>query len=203
MDINEAFDTIHGNLKDMPVKYCQWKVKGIDGRVYSKSFNYYRAQFSFMDPWDLQMRDNLAELRFVLDYHYSIFTLIKPGLTFMNHHKLVIMQIVGAICEGLLYYLCDRKFSASQEANIFWRENKNRPSVGMGFLFGKVKNLHCLEDDEIEWLEHLKNLRNTVHARGLSNDKIRWNKNPIMAADVSKTITYLDEFIEKVNSMAL
>lgn len=203
MDINEAFDTIHGNLKDMPVKYCQWKIKGIDRRVYSKSFNDYRAQFSFMDPWDLQMRDNLAELRFVLDYHYSIFTLIKPGLTFMNHHKLVIMQIVGAICEGLLYYLCDRKFSASQEANIFWRENKNRPSVGMGFLFGKVKNLHCLEDDEIEWLEHLKNLRNTVHARGLSNDKIRWDKNPIMAADVSETVTYLDEFIEKVNSMAL
>lgn len=203
MDIHEAFDTIHGNLKDMPVKYCQWKVKGIDGRVYGKSLNDYRAQFSFMDPWDLQMRDNLAELRFVLDYHFSIFTLIKPDLTFMNHHKLVIMQIVGAICEGLLYYLCDWKFSASQEANIFWRENKNRPSVGMGFLFEKVKNLHCLEDDEIEWLEHLKDLRNTVHARCLSNDKIRWDKNPIMAADVSETVTYLDEFIEKVKSMAL
>lgn len=73
----------------------------------------------------------------------------------------------------------------------------------MGFLFEKVKNLHCLEDDEIEWLEHLKDLRNTVHARCLSNDKIRWDKNPIMAADVSETVTYLDEFIEKVKSMAL
>lgn len=25
MDINEAFDTVHGNLSNMPVKYCQWK----------------------------------------------------------------------------------------------------------------------------------------------------------------------------------
>lgn len=202
MDIDEAFDTVHGNLKDMPVKYCQWKTV-IDGRVYSKSLNDHRAQFSFMDPWDLEMRENLAELRFVLDYHCSIFTLIKPDLTFMNHHKLVIMQIVGAICEGLLYYLCDKKFSAGQEANIFWRENKKRPSAGMGFLFEKVKNLHCLEDDEIKWLQHLRELRNTVHARGLSNDKIRWDKNPIMAADVSETVTYLDEFIEKVKNMAL
>ncbi len=202
MDINEAFDTVHGNLSNMPVKYCQWKTV-IDGCVHSKSLNDYRAQFSFMYLWDLQMRDNLAELRFVLDYHCSIFTLIKPGLTFMNHHKLVIMQIVGAICEGLLYYLCDKKFSASQEANIFWKENKNRSSAGMGFFLEKTKNLRCLENDDIEWLQHLRELRNTVHARGLSNDKIRWDENPIMAADVTETITYLDEFIEKVKSMAL
>lgn len=202
MDINEAFDTVHGNLKDMPVKYCQWKT--VSNRcVHSKSLNDYRAQFSFMDPWDLQMRDNLAELRFVLDYHCSIFALIKPGLTFMNHHKLVIMQIVGAICEGLLYYLCDKKFSASQEANIFWKENKNRSSAGMGFFLEKTKNLRCLEDSSIEWLQHLRELRNTVHARGLSNDKIRWDENPIMAADVTETITHLDKFIEEVKGMAL
>ena len=202
MDINEAFDTVHGNLSNMPVKYCQWKMV-IDGCVRSKSLNDYRAQFSFMYLWDLQMRDNLAELRFVLDYHCSIFTLINPGLTFMNHHKLVIMQIVGAICEGLLYYLCDKKFSASQEANIFWKENKNRSSAGMGFFLEKTKNLRCLEDDDIEWLQHLRELRNTVHARGLSNAKIRWDENPIMAADVTETITHLDEFIEKVKGMAL
>ena len=202
MDINKAFDTVHGNLKNMPVKYCQWKTV-TDGCVYSKSLNDYRAQFSFMDQWNIEMRDNLAELRFVLDYHCSIFTLIKPDLTFMNHHKLVIMQIVGAICEGLLYHLCDKKFSVSQEANIFWKENKKRSSAGMGFLLEKAKDLRCLEDDNIKWLQHLKELRNTVHARGLSNDKIHWNKNPVMAADVTETITYLDEFIEKVKGMAL
>lgn len=80
MDINEAFDTVHGNLKDMPIKYCQWKTV-TDECVHTKSLNDYRAQFSFMDSWDLQMRNSLAELRFVLDYHCSIFTLIKPGLT--------------------------------------------------------------------------------------------------------------------------
>lgn len=147
MDINKAFDTVHGNLKDMPIKYCQWKTV-TDECVHTKSLNDYRAQFSFMDQWNIEMRDNLAELRFVLDYHCSIFTLIKPDLTFMNHHKLVIMQIVGAICEGLLYYLCDKKFSASQEANIFWKEKKKTASVGMGFLLEKTKNLHCLEDDD-------------------------------------------------------
>ena len=44
MDINKAFDTVHGNLKNMPVKYCQWKTV-TDGCVHSKSLNDYRAQF--------------------------------------------------------------------------------------------------------------------------------------------------------------
>lgn len=194
MDIEKAFHTVHRNLQLMPQPYCKWKSVGTDGIVNIKSVGGYRTFFNFIP--DLVLRNNLAELRFVLDYYHSVYALLGPGLTFAWHHQLIMLQTIAAICEGLLFDACNKAFELHDHADILWRDKKSTPSVGLGYLLHKAGQLELYNEADSTWLNHLKFARNTIHPRSLNDEKARWNHNPVIQTPISITIEKLDAFIE-------
>ena len=193
--IQEAFFLAHDNLQYLPDKFCHWRKKTADGRIVSKSLTDYKKSFSFIKSYIL--RNNLAELRMSLDYHLSIFHFIKPGLLFRWQHKLVIYQILGAIVEGLLTDHLEYLIESQSDVlvNTVAKQRTGSKSFGLGSLVEIYKQAGFFSKQiEIDILENLKDLRNSVHPKSL-NKRTNIKDNPLIAADLNKVISSFDKFI--------
>ena len=200
-ELKNAFYLVHDNLQYLPDRYCRWRKKTSDGKMVAKSLSAdYRPMFYFIQ--DSTLRNNLAELRMSLDYHLSVFYFLKPGLTFGWQHKLVIYQIIGAIVEGLLSDYLEFLIEGNNESLVknIAKQRIESKGFGLGALveiykqadfFPKVKN--------IEALENLRDLRNSVHPKSL-NKRTNVKENPLMAMEINEVVRIFDtlvNFMEK------
>ena len=90
-----AYHLIHKNLVWMPVEYCCWKKEDGFGNISTITKQTYWINFYFL--FDQELRNNISQLRFCLDYYLSLYKLHEPGLLFGWHHRLVVCQILGSI----------------------------------------------------------------------------------------------------------
>ncbi len=195
-EIEKAFEAIHGNLYCIPDNFCYWRKESIDGRLINKSLGVdYRPLFFFVK--DGTLRENLSQLRMVLDYHLSIYYLLKPGLLFGWQHKLVIFQIVGAITEGLLSDYLEFLINSNNNHNLVKLVAQQRiqsKSFGLGSLVEIYKQTKFFKQSNIEILENLRDLRNSVHPKSL-NKKTTLKENPLMEKDMKEVVRIFDTLI--------
>jgi hypothetical protein len=200
-ELEQAFHSVHANLQHLPDEYCKWRKETTDGRMVSKSLSAdYRPRFQFIR--DVTLRNNLAELRMSLDYHLSIFYFLKPGLTFGWQHKLVIYQIIGAIVEGLLTDYLEHLIDNDQNELVkkIAKQRTDSKSFGLGSLVEIYKQANFFRrPNNIQTLENLRDLRNSVHPRSL-NRRTNVRENPLMAKSVDEVVRIFDTLIDYMES---
>src|SRR4030067_1624132 len=134
--IEQAYYQIHDQLPSLPEPFCYWKKKSSDGRSIPKTLSGdYRPIFNFV--YALDLRNNLAELRMCIDYHRSLYSLHKPGLTFGWQHRLVICQMVAGIFEGILLDLVEFLTVRKEENKVLEVLGKQKIE-NKGFGFGAL-----------------------------------------------------------------
>lgn len=194
--IKTAFLSISGNLHLMPDVFCKWKKTDGDKKVSKTLRADYYPVFDFIaDPL---LKNNLSELRMCLDYQWSIYELLKPALTFGRQHKLVMYQIVGAICEGIMFeYL---KAYTEREKNkivdFLIKEKEKNKSFGLGSLIELFYQTDIIDNRGKDYLMDISFLRNTVHPKSLNRPEATYEKNKLINKDISEIIEKLDFFID-------
>lgn len=194
IDVQNAFRIISGQLNQIPDEYCYWSKRNSRGTLERQTLNDYRDRFSFIrNP---SLRENLGELRMVLDYHRNIYYLIDPAMTFRRHHKLVIYQTLGAITEGLLSDYAESIVNQSTEriVKFLCGQRARSKGFGLGSLIEMCKQTDVFGKDSLELLENLKRLRDSIHPKSL-NKNTTYLTNPIMNTDVNEVIDIFDKLI--------
>ncbi|MEK7555199.1 MAG: hypothetical protein AAB516_00025 [Patescibacteria group bacterium] len=197
-DLENAFYLVHNNLQLLPDKFCYWRKESSDGRRISKTLQSdYRPIFSFVI--DLELRNNLAELRMCLDYHRSIYEFLKPSLTFGWQHKLVLCQLAAAIYEGLLFDFFEYKTNAKQKDNltsVIAAEKLSNKSTGLGYLLDVFNKAGFFKNQTWKnYLDDINHLRNTIHPKSLNSVYASHMSNKVVRAPIDELIKNLDKFI--------
>lgn len=198
-ELVKAYHTIHDNLMWMPVEYCCWKVDNRNGKITTKTKQEYWNYYSFL--FDQDLRNNLSQLRFCLDYYWSLYKLHKPGLLFGWHHKLIMCQILGAIYEGLLFDLLEIKNLTDNKTRLLQlivKENIDSNKFGLGRLLNLYQGASLLKTEERDWFQYityLKNLRDTVHPKSLNAESVHFQNNPLLAKNPEELIVDLEKFV--------
>lgn len=197
--LEDCFEAVHNNLCYLPDKFCYWKKDSVGGRKVSKSLHSdYRPIFSFMD--DYELHDNLADLRMCLDYHRSIFELLKPGLNFAWQHKIVMYQMAGAIYEGLLLDRLNHEAQKTEgvaKVTLVERINgKGNGCLGLGGLLDLYTKAKLLDKEWLKYLTNVNHLRNTIHPRLYGYNKlISYKENPLIKDSLDNLFTRLGDFV--------
>ncbi|MDD5639667.1 MAG: hypothetical protein PHR47_02575 [Candidatus Pacebacteria bacterium] len=199
-DIEDAFNKIEGKLGFMPLNFCYWKEIIPNKGILLKTRQFYVSYFKFIK--DYQLKQNLSDLRFCLDYYCSLFKLHKPGLTFEWHHRLIIFQILGAIYEGVLYDFIAYKTNPTNKdiPGIIAKEKLCQKSTGLGSLREIVYEAGILSKSWNAYITDLSHLRNTVHAKILNDQKTWFDKNRINSRDNDRLLKDLDIFVRYITS---
>lgn len=197
-EIEDAYHLIHDNLSFIPEEYCCWK-ETVNGASRTKTLGGYRYYFLFIR--NIELRNNLAELRMCFDYHYSLYKLHKPGLTFGWQHKLVLCQLLAGIYEGILYDLFEHLTDPKQKssiANILAKQKMDNKGFGFGSLIDIFSQINSFPKSWNEYLTDLKYLRDTIHPKSLNDSKASYKTNKVVQKSPDQLLKDLDIFVESI-----
>jgi len=203
IEVEECFEKIHGKLWQIPDKYCYWRKESSVGSKISKSLSSdYRPLFNFVK--DTELRNNLGELRMCLDYHRSIYELLKPVGTFSWQHKLVICQLVASIYEGLFFDLYFHRLEQGSNNTLCKTvvTNRKQKEVGLGYLLDVFNKSGFFKDEKWKkYLDDLNHLRNTIHPKSLNTALTSYENNEVIKKTAGETIDKLDDFIKLIQKV--
>lgn len=163
-----CFQEVSGNLSGLPSNFRKWK----------GSLTEYRSDYSFIR--DHSLKESVAMLSMNFDYQFTLFNWIKPTLTFKEHHKYILYQILASIYEALLADYLKYKLSKVLDPAI--------KKIGNDYLCEKNKGLgsyinllHNSKDSLMDggwkiYLDDICELRNTVHPSKLKSPNLRNNR---------------------------
>jgi len=164
-DYLEKFYKCQGDLANLPPEFKCWK-----------TLNEYRVDWGFL-PFSLRHR--IAEQCMACDYLMSLEIWLQPVLTIKQVQKIMLIQGLASIYEGVLSYILDQVIAKMKGEQPLLRVALDKERYDTEFrTFGptlkacQVANL--ISNDWASYLGQIKAVRNWIH---LSNE----NKGPLLS----------------------
>ncbi len=157
------------NIDNLPYKSRKWKF-----------LSTYRNEWHFLP---LTLRNRVAEQLMTADYIVTLEGWLKPKITIEERQRVLLLQILASIYEGVLSHLVSIKIKEDISSNkalktiydksTFYGEKRTfRPTLELAF------NLNLISDSWNSKLDKIVEIRNWVH---LSNsekpDVVNWVMN--------------------------
>lgn len=150
---SNPFELCAGNLASLPTKYKFWKTLGE-----------YRSEWHFL-PYALKQR--VSEQCMAFDYLLSIGEWLNPSLTIGEKHKIIIVQTLASIYEGVLSCIIDHKISNEKKVNPLFEVTFNNDRYGEKRTFGPTLKLALkigiIDSHWSSYLGQINEIRNWIH----------------------------------------
>lgn len=154
MDPNKQhFYDCAGRLGDLPSEYKKWR-----------TLNEYRTDWDFLP---LSLRHRVAEQCMASDYIVSIDAWLHPGLTIRDKQKVVLIQILSSIYEGVLSELLSSKIKVMRAGDPFFDKVFNDALYGEKRTLGPVVtaslSANFIDSRWNNYFGYVREIRNWVH----------------------------------------
>ncbi len=147
LSLNKAFELCADHLADLPECWKKWK-----------TLSEYRNQWSFIE--DSQIRNGISEQEMALDYLWSLYEWLQPGLTLEIAHKLIFAQGLAAIYEAILIDLWKKEILGNK-LGLFLISKFEKESFSS--LVKNSNKAELITDEWFEYLDDLRKVRNLIH----------------------------------------
>ena len=164
-NISDNFYKCQGRLADLPTEYKCWK-----------TLNEYRSEWSFL-PYSLRYR--VAEQCMACDYLMSMEIWLQPGLTIQQSQKIMLIQGLSSIYEGVLSCLLDNVISNEKQLNSLFKtcvdkEKYDCDNRTFGPTLRACIAAGLIDESWSSYLGQIREIRNWIH---LSNE----TKGPLLS----------------------
>ena len=151
-------------LNHIPAVHKKWK-----------TLHEYRQVVSFLS---YAMREKVCEQLMACDYLLSIELWLKPFSVIQKRHKLIFVQQVSSIFEGVIDNYLDKKIDIARQ-DLLVREISANGKYTSRRTFGTsidlLKKLGLLSDPNYKYLVKLSEVRNYIHlSKEVNDDVMKW-----------------------------
>ena len=184
----EKFYQCQGDLANLPPEYKFWK-----------PLDDYRKQWNFLPA---ALRDRIAEQCKACDYLMSLDVWLEPESTVGLSQKIMFIQSLASIYEGVLYHALRNLLAEEKAANPLFGEVMDPDRFGeKSMTFGITSKVsmvaNIINKDWSDYLGYIRNIRNWIHLSTAQKGPLKtWAERQ----DYADLRLKLDEFRDYIKS---
>lgn len=174
-------------LDNLPYNFRKWKYLAT-----------YRSQWDFLPK---TLKDRVAEQLMTADYIITLDEWLKPSITIKERQRVLLLQILASIYEGVVNYLVSEKIKKDisdnkalkiiyDKSSIYGEKRTFRPSLQLAF------EMDLITESWNSKLDKIVEIRNWVHLSNLEKPEVlNWIMNRT-CEDHRKEIDLFREYIK-------